>query len=205
MALNGFDRIAFLYDLLAKLVFGSNIINSQKHFLSKIQDCSKVLILGGGTGWLLTELLKQRPGCEVWYIEASEKMIALSQKKIKGRGSVHFIHGTENDIPPLIKYDAVISNFYLDLFTNRQLENVVYKIISSLNHDSPWIVTDFVDTNKWWQKLLLKLMYLFFRITCNIGSQQLPQWNKVILGKGIKKTESRLFYSGFIETACYQN
>ena len=204
MTLNGFDRIAFIYDFLARLVFGKSIINSQKFFLNKIENHHNVLILGGGSGWLLAELLTIRPGCVVWYIEASEKMIGLSRKRVNSDASVHFIHGTEANIPPSIKYDAVISNFYLDLFTDEQLKEVIDKIISSLNAGSQWIVTDFVESNKRWQKLLLKLMYHFFRITCHIGSQKLPQWNKTILASGVNKTKSEVFYDGFIETALYQ-
>jgi tRNA (cmo5U34)-methyltransferase len=204
VTLNGFDRIALVYDLLARLVFGRSIINSQKFFLNKIEDHHNVLILGGGSGWLLAELLTIKPECKVWYIEASEKMIDLSQKKVDSKSSIHFIHGTEADIPSSIKYDVVISNFYLDLFTDEQLTDVTHKIISSLSPGSQWIATDFVERNKGWQKLLLKLMYYFFRIICHIGSRKLPQWNKAILASGIKKIESRLFYDGFIETALYQ-
>jgi tRNA (cmo5U34)-methyltransferase len=202
--LNGFDRIAFVYDFLAKLVFGEAIKESQKYFLNKISNYSNVLILGGGSGWLLAELLEIKPNCEVWYIEASEKMISLSKSKIKNEQTVHFIHGTEQDIPLSIKYDVVITNFYLDLFTDHQLENVVTKIQSSTKLGAHWIITDFVDNNKWWQKVMLKVMYRFFRITCNIESHQLPEWNRFIEKTGVKEIESKRFYRGFIKAALYQ-
>jgi len=203
VALNGFDKIAFIYDFLAKLVFGKSIIHSQKYFLSRIPDHSKIVILGGGTGWLLAELLKVKPNCEVWYIEASEKMIALSRNKINTEQAIHFIHGTQLAIPLSLKYDVVITNFYLDLFTDRQLADVAKKIRSSLKPGSLWIATDFVCSRRW-QKMLLKIMYRFFRITCNIESQQLPEWNNAIQRVSLIKIESIFFYKDFIQTILYQ-
>src|SRR5579872_6146211 len=115
MPLNEFDGISTIYDQLSQLVFGENLVESQKTFLKKIPNQSTILILGGGTGWILVELLKAQPNCEVWYIEASQKMISLSKEKTKSDNRVHFIHGTEDQIPD-VKFDVVITNFYLDLF-----------------------------------------------------------------------------------------
>src|SRR5258708_1136346 len=95
---------------------------AQQYFLGNIREHAKVLILGGGSGWLLANLLRLRQNCEVWYIDASEKMIALSRQKNKPEYRVHFIHGTELDIPLTIQFDVVITNFYFDLFTNHQLK-----------------------------------------------------------------------------------
>jgi ubiquinone/menaquinone biosynthesis C-methylase UbiE len=202
--LNGFDRIAFIYDFLAKLVFNNSIVNSQKYFLNKIQDYSKVLILGGGSGQLLVELLKLKPNCEVCYVEASERMIVLSKNKIKRTSMVHFIHGTEEDISRSIEYDALITNFYLDLFTEYQLADIIVKLQSAMKPEAQWIVTDFVSNNKWWQETMLKVMYWFFRITCDIESQQLPEWDKAVEKIGVKEIESKTFYRSFIKTSLYQ-
>jgi len=200
---NDFDRIAFVYDLLAKLVFGGDIINSQRFFLNRIEGSSKVLILGGGSGQLLAELVKAKPSCEVWYIEASQKMISLSEKKLKKEFNIHFIHGTEQDIPSSKKYDILITNFYLDLFIHHQLTNIIIKLQSSMKPGALWIVTDFVKEKRW-QVIMLKVMYWFFRITCNIESRQLPEWSKSVEQAGMKEVDSKTFYSGFIKTVLYQ-
>jgi ubiquinone/menaquinone biosynthesis C-methylase UbiE len=184
------------------MVFGKSIIESQQFFLGEIQEHARVLILGGGSGWLLSELLRIKPNCEVWYIDASEKMIALSRQK-NPEHRVHFIHGTELDIPVAIRFDAVITNFYLDLFTNDQLKKAVERIQSSLNAGALWIVTDFVD-GKWWQRMMLGVMYWFFRILCQIESQRLPEWSELMENAGIKEMESKFFYGDFIKTARFQ-
>jgi len=204
VTLNRFDSIAFMYDFLAKFVFGRSITDSQKFFLNKIEDSSKVLILGGGTGWLLADLLKMKPNCEVWYIEASAKMIDLAKAKTGIKYPVHFIHGTEQDIPATAQFDVVITNFYFDMFTGDSLPQVINKIKTSVKPGALWIVTDFIDNNRWWQKFLLQTMYAFFRITCSLEMHRLPDWRRSIREIGVIKSESRFFYKGFIETALYQ-
>jgi tRNA (cmo5U34)-methyltransferase len=49
----GFDRLAPFYDSLARLIIGKGIKQSQLHFLNHLRDKTKLLVLGGGTGWIL--------------------------------------------------------------------------------------------------------------------------------------------------------
>lgn len=200
---NQFDRVAGVYDRLAKLVFGRSIVASQQFFLRKIPPHAKVLILGGGTGWILNEIAKMNVLCEVWYIDASSKMIAQATKKNANAIRVHFIHGTEDDIPPEIPFDILITNFYLDLFSERKLHVVINKITFSLTRDARWIVTDFLNRKRW-QRLLLMVMYSFFNVVARLENGQLPDWNFAIQRGGFKKIDSRLFYRGFIESAIFK-
>ncbi|MBI1768450.1 MAG: class I SAM-dependent methyltransferase [Bacteroidetes bacterium] len=203
MRVNDFDKIAFAYDRLARVVFGKSIIDSQKYFLEKIPHRSKLLILGGGTGWILTEIFKVKSDIEICYIEASEKMIAIAKEKTKQDERIQFVCGTENEIPKDEQFDFVITNFYLDLFTDKSIKIVLTKIRKSLSPKVQWIVTDFVDT-KWWQILMLKMMYVFFSVTCNVKSKKIPAWSEAMGDSGGRKTESRFFYGNFIETALFQ-
>jgi tRNA (cmo5U34)-methyltransferase len=203
MSLNGFDRIAWIYDWLASVVFGASIKKSQIHFINHIPEHANVLILGGGTGWILPEILSVRPDCKIVYIEASEKMILLSKKRTTNYSHIHFIHGTELDIPVSMQFDAVITNFYLDLFPPDKLSEVIRKILSSMKREGIWIVTDFVNVSKW-QGLLLKIMYYFFSVTTNIEAKHLPGYTKAIEQSGLRAIDSRKFYSGFIKTMIFR-
>ena len=199
----GFDRIATVYDRLARLVFGDAIQKAQEYFLNDIPLESKVLILGGGTGAFLAKLLEWQPTCEVWYIEASEKMLKLSEEKANHSDRVYFIHGTENSIPSEIQFDVVITNFYLDLFSDELLDSVLEKIQKVCKPDTVWLVTDFIYGKKWWQFVLLKIMYFFFQITCGIETTRLPNWNQGLLRRSLIKKKSELFFGKFIEATVY--
>src|SRR5688572_27433406 len=116
--MNNFDSVASFYDRLSRLIFGNSILHAQTLYLPDIPTGANVLILGGGTGWLLCELLAKKPGCKIWYIEASEKMISLSKEATRDTSHrVTFIHGTEDRIPSGITFHVVITHFYLDLFS----------------------------------------------------------------------------------------
>jgi len=81
-------------------------------------------------------------------------MIGVVKKlRLTKSNKVHFVHGKLKTIfRRQYKYDVVIANFYLDLFTDRQLTHVISKIRASLKGESLWVVTDFIDGNRWWQK-----------------------------------------------------
>lgn len=202
-AANQFDRVARVYDRLAKLVFGTSIVASQQFFLREIPANARILILGGGTGWILNEIAAATTACEIWYIDASEKMIEQAKNANANLLPVHFIHGTEDDIPPTVSFDILITNFYLDLFDERELYSVLDKITQSLTGEVRWIVTDFLDRKRWWQSLMLNAMYSFFRIVTGLENRRLPDWNLAIQRNGFAKIGSRLFYRGFIEAAIF--
>jgi tRNA (cmo5U34)-methyltransferase len=201
--LNDFDSVAKIYDVLNKFVFGKRMVDAQTFFLPEVPKHAKVLILGGGTGWLLRELVKRNATCEIWYIEASSTMLELSKKVTdNAKQRIHYIHGTQSSIPENISYDIVITNFFLDLFSERSCEEVIKKIGASLHPPCRWIVTEFENTY-WWHRLLLKIMYLFFRVTSNVEASKLPDWKVLIYKQNLVESKSALFYGAFIKSTLF--
>lgn len=204
-SLKGFDLLAPVYDRFASLVYGSAIREAPLVFLKAIPSTGHVLILGGGTGWLLTELLEMHPQCNVWYVEASAKMLEQARQKLSEQQKSHvkFIHGTEDSIPREIQFHAVITAFFLDLFSPASLRRVIKKIDTSLAPKSVWLVSDFIARKVWWQRLLLKMMYAFFRWCCGIEAKQLPPWEQCMTAQGWQVEEEQLFFRGFIKSVRY--
>jgi ubiquinone/menaquinone biosynthesis C-methylase UbiE len=203
--LNGFDAVAGVYDSLARLVYGKSIRAAQIQLLHVIPPDAKVLMIGGGTGWLLRELLVRNTSCSVWYIEASAKMVAAAGRAVANDTRVHFIHGTEEAIPQGIVFDVVITNFFLDLFTLPFLKQVVARLRKSLRTGGYWLAADFVDTGKLWQRWLLRIMFMFFRITAGLETRELANWGEVLLMYRVKETDVRYFYGGFIRSVVYES
>lgn len=202
--LNGFDRVAGSYDVLARIVFGKKLMAAQLYFLDTIPDGSNVLILGGGTGWLLAEVCRCKPECKVWYIEASQRMIALSKEKVTSVENIYFIHGTEQSIPSRIQVDVVITNFYLDLFSDGSLKKILPGIMGVMKGDACWLAADFVYEGKLWQSVLLKIMYRFFRLTSGVGARRLPQWQSLLEHAGLVNQQEKAFFGGFIKSVVYR-
>ena len=76
---NNYNTIAGYYDFLSRTIFQRSIINAQVALLSYIKPNSTVLIVGGGTGWILEKI--EPAGLEITYVEISENMLALSRKR----------------------------------------------------------------------------------------------------------------------------
>ncbi len=201
MTPKGFDSVANYYDRLAKLVYGKAIRNAQVCFLHTIPPHAKILILGGGSGEILPALFNVNPGCEIYFVEASQKMIARA-KRHEMLGVVHFIHGTEQNIPELT-FDCVLTGFYLDLFAELTLRKIVAHIEAHLGPNAKWIATDFI-ANKIWQRVLVKLMYTFFKITTTIETTALPDWQKMLEQRGLRRRNSASFFGDFIHSVVYQ-
>jgi ubiquinone/menaquinone biosynthesis C-methylase UbiE len=202
-ALNQFNSISAVYDRMANVVFGSTLNEAQCHFISAIPDRSKILILGGGTGKLLKELLKQRPQSKVTYIEASSKMIAIAKETTNNDSRVVFIHGTQDSIPPALIVDVVITPFFLDLFSDQSLKKIMLQLKSSLHAGGIWIATDFTTSSKLSHRMLRWLMYRFFRFTTNIESTHLPAWQDHLARIG-EEVDAKAFKNGFVKTALYR-
>lgn len=199
-----FDSIAPVYDTLSHVVYGKSIVSAQLHFLKYIPEGSNVLIVGGGTGWIIEALFSVNKTCSVVYMEASRKMLekAKSRIGINDQSRVTFL--LQSEMPSEGLYDVIITNFFLDLFPSQRLEPIVQQLKDRVKHDGIWLVTDFVDDGKLWQRTLLKLMYLFFTRISKIEADTLPPWQALLAEGGMRVRESQYFYAGFIRTAIYQ-
>lgn len=203
--LNQFNKIAPIYNLLSQLVFGGTLKKAQRFFLSELPKQGNILIIGGGDGWIANEILSMSNSTTIVYIEASDAMLTRARKKlINYKNRIQFIHGTETCIPEGSVYDVVVTNFYLDLFSDSTLTSVIGHINKFKQKNGVWLVTEFVDQNKWWQHSLLWLMYKFFNITCGIQAEKLPDWQQHLQKKGLQEIKSFKFYNGFVSTSLFK-
>lgn len=198
--LNGFDKIAWLYDPLAGLVFGDRLRDAQATYLNHLKPGSRVLILGGGTGAILEALFKRQPSCKVTYIDASSLMLKRAQRR-QLKGVAEYIHGDERSIPNL-DFEAVITPFYLDMFTEPDLDRAIRQVGIRLAADAIWIAADFVQSQRLWHRTLLFVMYAFFRATTGIKAKSLPNWKRALERNGWLESEFQT--NGFISSAIFR-
>lgn len=203
-----FDRLAFIYDFLVKLVFGRSLRKAQTHFLKELPQKGRLLILGGGTGWILAEIGKRRPELTVVYVEASEKMISLAQKKSQEL-KVNFVHGNEQMIPESPSYDAVLTPFFLDLFGPVRLFASMSLIDQALSKDGKWLFVDFHvpksnGLKRMYAKGLIYIMYRFFRILCGIDAQKLPDFDRAFEMANYQLKKEARFHLGMVISRVYE-
>jgi len=203
---SNYDNAAWFYDSLAKLVYGKALIKAQVYLLQFIRPNANILIVGGGTGWILEELTRIYPsGMQITYAEVSAKMTALSRKRNIGNNKVTFINDAMENIDLSADFNVVITPFLFDNFTEETLQTVFYRINSLLKKDGIWLNTDFQLTGKWWQSLLLNSMILFFRLSCNIEASRLPDIERQFEQSGYRVISSKTFFGDFIISKAYSN
>ena len=120
MAAN-YNNAAWFYDRLSRVVYGKSLIEAQVYLLQHIQPNSTILIVGGGTGWILEKIAQIHPsGLEVTYVEVSDQMMALSQKRNVGNNEVIYINDAIENVNRVPDFDVIITPF---LFDNLPLQN----------------------------------------------------------------------------------
>ncbi|MEM9983296.1 MAG: hypothetical protein AAF734_12430, partial [Bacteroidota bacterium] len=61
----GFDRLAPFYDIMMQGIFWGNTRKATTYFLYLIQPHDRILLLGGGTGWLASQILQRQPTVQI--------------------------------------------------------------------------------------------------------------------------------------------
>lgn len=202
---SNYDNSAWFYDRLSRLVYGKALINAQVYLLPYVPANSNVLIVGGGTGWILEELAKIHPtGLKITYVEISSKMMALSQKRNCGGNPVTFITQPVEEVVFAEKFDVIITPFLFDNFKEETLQTVFNHLHNRLKTGGLWLNTDFQLTGKWWHKVLLKSMLLFFRALCNIEASTLPDIQNQFKKNSYYVIAESNFFADFINSTVYR-
>ena len=203
---NNYNTVASFYDHLSGLIFGQELKKPQIDSLQFITKDSNILIVGGGTGWILEKIADiYSSGLRITYVDSSSKMIELSKRRNTKFNSIEFIHASIEDVNLLPqKYDLILTPFFFDGFSQSTSLLVFKKLDESLKVNGRWIYIDFYISEKsnYRQRILLKLMYVFFRYTCKIEAKELPVIAPYFLSYKIQYSKS--YFKNFIIMQVFQ-
>jgi ubiquinone/menaquinone biosynthesis C-methylase UbiE len=202
---SSYDSTTWFYERLSKLVFGQAQVRAQNYFLSQIAPGAYILIIGGGTGKMLETLAGLHPsGLNITYVEASAKMMALSKKRNAGQNHVMFINSDIANLSFDQEFDVVITAFLFDNFSDEILADTFPMIDMKLKPGGLWLDTDFQLTGPLWQKVLLKMMYTFFKLMGAVEVTKLPDVRRMFNTHGYRVKKEKAFYGDFILARVYQ-
>ena len=207
----GFDFMAPFYDWLVGLVFGKNVRNAQITLLENISTNKSILLLGGGTGWIVEEILIKCKPKQLVSLDISAEMLALTKQRIhklnQVASDVELIQGEVFDLAAGQSFDYILTPFFLDLFEPVRCSQVMHKVGTHLNPEGKWLVADFhlaTPRPPVWQRALLKAMYLYFRLCCGISGKTLPPFPTIFHEMSFNKTQENFFFHGFIQTSIWE-
>lgn len=207
MSESNFNRVAPVYDFLARLVFGAHLKKAQINFLNEINEGNNILVIGGGTGWILEELNKLNKQLKVVYVEPSAKMMALSKARTNiSNLTIEYIQTPLLSTNITQHFDVVCTFFFLDVFDKKTVLKSIIYIEKLLSVNAKWLFSDFVlnKESTLSQKIVVKTMLLFFRICANIHSNKLLNYQQLIAQQGFEVMENRQWKKGLIHSTVFQ-
>ncbi|QKG56845.1 methyltransferase [Hymenobacter sp. BRD128] len=201
-----FGPVAWFYDALAGLVFGGALRRAQRATLAAglpAGPAPRVLVLGGGAGWVLGEIWRQRPQAQVLYLEVSAAMLARTRARLRRHpappgATVELRQGTEASLRPGEQFEVIVTFFVLDCFTEVALPGALARLQAARCPGAPWLVTDFRPARRGWRHWLLRAMYWFFGFTVGLRVQQLPPWPTELAALGLNPNWVQLFFGNAI-------
>jgi len=178
-----YDKIAPIYDMLSKLVFNRSQLLGQIEQLKNLSDNQHILICGGGSGKILDEISIRMPrGIQILYLDSSQKMIEIAETRNRGSNIIEFVCQDILDFETDKSFDIIITSFFFDNFPENKAICVFTKLDNLLVNNGLWFQNDFtLSSNKgiWWKSIMLKIMYLFFNLTSNLGNYKLVEMESV--------------------------
>ncbi len=192
-----FDFIAPFYDFISRAVFGSTLEKAKTALFGNITNGSTVLFIGGGSGSSLQTLLKQKENLTIDYVDPSQKMILLAKNRV---GNSQYVKFYQLPIEKFVgvDYDVIITEFFFDLFDEAKIQELMELIRLKLNNDGKWIDSDFRKPPSRRHKLLMKMMYWFFKITTNLTTDKLVNTKPLFNEAGLKIITKYKLKSGFV-------
>lgn len=124
-------------------------------------------------------------------------------KSVSDDKRITFRLGTEDSIKETNEFDAVLTFFFLDLFSHEELRRVITKIKAALKPNAYWLVSDFNNAT-WWHARMLSIMYTFFRISTGLRNKRLPDWTGLLLESNLRVLENKMFFGNFIKSDLYK-
>jgi ubiquinone/menaquinone biosynthesis C-methylase UbiE len=182
IACMSFNRLAPHYRWMEFILAGEKLQRCRTAFLHRVKTAKNVLILGEGSGRFLVECRRHLPAAQITCLDASERMLATAKARLDRAGldskRVTFIHA---DVllwkPPEAAVDLLVTHFFLDCFRSDQLEIAIAKLAIAAQPNATWLLADFqtppAGLAHWRARVILKIMYGFFRAMAQLPATQL--------------------------------
>jgi SAM-dependent methyltransferase len=202
-----FNLLARPYRGMELFLAGNLLQHCRTAFLAEAASCESALLCGEGPGRYLVELAKANPRARVTCVDSSAGMIAMAKRHLRAAGlsqdRIEFEHGdllAWRDFPG--RFDWIATHFFLDCFTAGQLAEVIGRIATAARPDAGWVLSDFCVPGRGWRRwraqAILRLAYLFFRLTTNLSTSRLIAPDAFLEAHGFRLCQRRIYNHGLL-------
>jgi len=194
-----FDRVAKIYTILEKVVFGNQLQWARTCQLDKIRGRERILLIGEGRGRLFAELLKANKGASITLVESSETMLSEIKNSIPSNKLVNhkFINLSFENFKSFHKFDAVCTCFFWDCFEMEKISSGLRKMHEMIDSDAVWLNSDFAinpQTSPFYtflHKVMIRFLYHFFKVNCEIEANKLQDILLLVEDSGFRLQSRR--------------
>lgn len=208
-----FSSLARNYPLLETIAFGPALGRARLAWIDRIRFADPILLIGDGDGRFLTALLRINQTARITSIDCSRGMIDRARRRVErtrpealDRVDWHCRDIRNTPLPPAA-FQAVVTHFFLDCFSEADVTSIHTKLSRSLTRSGQWLWSDFVIPQEGFRRIFARgvvaLLYRFFRWQTGITARQLPSTQDLFAGRGLTQTNTRRFLFDAIESSVW--
>jgi len=179
-----FDHLAGIYRWLEFASFGGALGRCRCHFLSELNQCRRAVVLGDGDGRFTAQLLKTNRDIQVDAVDASAAMLrALLHRAGGDRGRVRTYCSDVRDWEPeALGYDLVVSHFFLDCLTTREVGALASRVRTRVLPNAKWLISEFAVSEDGFGKAVARPvvsgLYAAFGLLTGLQTRRLPDYRQ---------------------------
>lgn len=205
-----FDLLARPYRWMEYGTFGQWLQRCRTHFLQDVTGVRDALVLGDGDGRFAARLLQAAPRAHVVAVDSSAGMLKTLRARCVAQGAGERLAtcqaNLQQGLPQAVcerQYDLVTSHFFLDCLSEADIARLATEIAPLLRPGSAWLISDFHVPSTWLRlpaRLLVRSLYLAFRLLTGLRVQRLPDYAGVLQQHGYVRQWRALMLGGLLIT-----
>ena len=197
------DLIAPHYWWIEKLGMGRTLERRRRWFLPEIQNARRALLLADGDGRFLKELLRHNAVVRADYVDLSRRMLKLARRKA-GAERVSYRQGDALAVEfARNEYDLIATHFFFDCFNAGELEILIRRISAAAKPGAQWIISEFCVASIP-ARLLVRALYLFFRITTGLKTRSLADHRPILRSQGFRLARASHSRGGLVVSELWE-
>lgn len=210
----GYDRLAFAYQAIERIVFGDQLQSARVALLDELPPWQRTLILGDGDGRLLEAIVQRMSeGSEqmISSVDHSDAMLSQQKQRVANQSASKQIEWIKADalsfIPDSHSFDVIVTPFFLDCFSEEQLQDALPRWLRGLRQEGRWYYVDFVLPETGWRRIraacLSRIMHCFFWLTTGLPNTKLLNVPVMLRRLGLEPEFQTNRFGGMIVTEIY--
>ena len=208
-----FDAVAPWYRALETGAFGNALQRARVACLDEIGSPRRALIVGEGNGRFLAALLQRQPLVRIDCVDSSERMLDLARRHVLETNPdeirrVTFLRDDVVSWTPNDRYDLIVTHFFLDCFSTRQVGLVVAKLAQAAAPGAVWLLADFRVPAAGFARLharaWLAVMYWFFRCVAGIEARDLVDPSPFLRVERFALARQEFFRLGMVKSELWR-